>query len=74
MTFRGYWNHQRFCVQARSLEQVVVWGRVYHFHAGFTALKVPKGLILAWDTADPLTDARRQPNICTPSFGRPTGD
>lgn len=32
---RGYWNHQRFCAQARSIEPAVVWGRLYHLHAGF---------------------------------------
>ena len=29
-------NHQRFCAQARSIEPAVVWGRLYHLHAGFT--------------------------------------
>lgn len=29
---RGYWNHQRFCAQARSIEPAVVWGRLYHLH------------------------------------------
>jgi len=38
---RGYWNHQRFCAQARSIEQAVVWGRLYHLHAGFPAIEVP---------------------------------
>ena len=71
---RGYWNHQRFCAQARSVEPAVVWGRLYHLHAGFPALEVPEGLILARGTADPLADARRQEDIGTPRFGRPTGD
>ena len=71
---RGYWNHQRFCAQARSIEPAVVWGRLYHLHAGFPALEVPEGLILARGTADPLADARRQQEIDTPRFGRPTGD
>ncbi|WP_432648897.1 hypothetical protein [Methylomarinum roseum] len=44
---RGYWNHQRFCAQVRSIEPAVVWGRLYHLHAGFPALEVPEGLILA---------------------------
>jgi gamma-glutamylcyclotransferase (GGCT)/AIG2-like uncharacterized protein YtfP len=35
---------------------------------------VPEGLILARGTADPLADARRQQEIGTPRFGRPTGD
>lgn len=71
---RGYWNHQRFCAQARSIEPAVVWGRLYHLHAGFPALEVPEGLILSQGTADPLADARRQEDIGTPRFGRPTGD
>ena len=71
---RGYWNHQRFCAQARSIEPAVVWGRLYHLHAGFPALEVPEGLILARGTADPLADARKQQGIGTPRFGRPTGD
>jgi len=71
---RGYWNHQRFCAQVRSIEPAVVWGRLYDLHAGFPALEVPEGLILARGTADPLADARRQQEIGTPRFGRPTGD
>jgi gamma-glutamylcyclotransferase (GGCT)/AIG2-like uncharacterized protein YtfP len=71
---RGYWNHQRFCAQARSIEPAVVWGRLYHLHAGFPAIEVPEGLILSQGTSDPLADARRQEDIGTPRFGRPTGD
>ena len=71
---RGYWNHQRFCAQARSIEPAVVWGKLYHLNAGFPALEVPEGLILSRGTADPLADARRQQEIDTPRFGRPTGD
>ena len=71
---RGYWNHQRFCAQARSTEPAVVWGRLYHLHAGFPALEVPEGLILDRGSVDPQTDARRQQEIGTPRFGRPTGD
>ena len=57
-----------------SIEPAVVWGRLYHLNAGFPALEVPEGLILAQGTADPLADARRQQKIGTPCFGRPTGD
>ena len=71
---RGYWNHQRFCAQARSIEPAVVWGKLYHLNAGFPALEVPEGLILSRGIADPLADARRQQEIDTPRFGRPTGD
>jgi len=52
----------------------VVRGRLYYLHAGFPALEVPEGLILTRGTADPLADARRQQEIGTPRFGRPTGD
>ena len=41
---RGYWNHQRFCAQARKIEPAVVWGRLYRLNAGFPALEVPEGL------------------------------
>lgn len=71
---RGYWNHQRFCAQVRSIEPAVVWGRLYHLHAGFPAIEVPESLILARGSVDPLADARRQQEIGTPRFGRPTGD
>ena len=54
---RGYWNHQRFCAQARNIEPAVVWGRLYHLHAGFPALEVPEGLILARGTSEPTVDA-----------------
>jgi gamma-glutamylcyclotransferase (GGCT)/AIG2-like uncharacterized protein YtfP len=70
---RGYRNHQRFCAQARSIEPVVGWGRLYHLHAGFPALEVPEGLILARGTSDPMADACRQQKIGTPCFGLPTG-
>jgi hypothetical protein len=52
----------------------MVWDRLYHLNADFPALEVPEGLILARGTADPLADARRQQEIGTHRFGRPTGD
>lgn len=71
---RGYWNHERFCAQARSIEQAVVWGKLYHLHAGFPALEVPDGLILAHGTTDALVDAYRQRAFARPRFDRPRGD
>lgn len=44
---RDYWKPQRFCAQVRSIEPAVVWGRLYNLHAGFPALEVPEGLIIA---------------------------
>jgi gamma-glutamylcyclotransferase (GGCT)/AIG2-like uncharacterized protein YtfP len=71
---RGCSNHRRFCAGARSIEPAVVWGRLYHLQAGFPALEVPEELILARGTSDPLADARRQQEVGTPPFDRPTGD
>lgn len=51
----------------------MVWDRLYHLNAVFQTLKVPEGLILR-RTADPLADTRRQQEISTPRFGRPTGN
>jgi hypothetical protein len=59
---------------ANSIRRARVGGRLYHIHAGFPAIEVPQGLILAHGSVDPLADARRQQEIGTPHFGRPTGD
>lgn len=51
----------------------MIRGGLCYLHAGFPALEVPDGLILARGTADPLADARKQQEIGTPRFGRSTG-
>lgn len=72
---RGYWNHQRFCAQARSIEPAVVWGRLYHLHAGFPALEVPEGLILAraasihWPTPAGSRRSARHASAARPAAG-----
>ena len=71
---RGYWNHDRFCAQAISIEPATVWGRLYHLAAGFPALEVPENTILAQGTNDPLTDAVTQGRIDIQGFDRPPGD
>ena len=71
---RGYWNHQAFCAQARTIEPAMLWGRLYHLQAGFPALEVPESLILAQGSGDPLADARKQQEIDPPPFARPIGD
>ncbi|HEB77224.1 MAG TPA: gamma-glutamylcyclotransferase [Methylothermaceae bacterium] len=76
---RGYWNHDRFCRGAISIEQATVWGRLYHLPAGFPALEIPESSILAHGTADPLTDALTQQRITaetitTIDMSRPSGD
>ncbi|HQQ92862.1 MAG TPA: gamma-glutamylcyclotransferase, partial [Kiritimatiellia bacterium] len=42
--------------------------------AASTLFLIFSQLILSRGSADPLTDARRQEDIGTPRFGRPTGD
>jgi gamma-glutamylcyclotransferase (GGCT)/AIG2-like uncharacterized protein YtfP len=60
---RGYWNHDRFCSQAVSIEPATTWGRLYHLPAGFPALEIPTCRILAHGTTDPLADTQLQSGI-----------
>ncbi len=73
---RGYWNHDRFCSRAISIEPATTWGRLYHLPAGFPALEIPSGRILAHGTTDPLADTQIQNNIELPenAMARPEGD
>lgn len=73
---KGFWNFDRFCTRAVSIEPATTWGRLYHLPAGFPALEVPEDSILATGTTDPLTDARTQNTIKLPenSMTQPEGD
>jgi gamma-glutamylcyclotransferase (GGCT)/AIG2-like uncharacterized protein YtfP len=73
---RGYWNHDRFCSQAVSIEPATTWGRLYHLPAGFPALEIPDSRILAHGTTDPLADTKTQNRIEFPenAMTRPDGD
>jgi gamma-glutamylcyclotransferase (GGCT)/AIG2-like uncharacterized protein YtfP len=73
---KGFWNFDRFCTRAISIEPATTWGRLYHLPAGFPALEVPESSILATGTADPLADTRTQDTIQLPenSMTRPEGD
>ncbi|MEE9368284.1 MAG: gamma-glutamylcyclotransferase family protein [Pontiella sp.] len=73
---RGYWNHERFCSQAVSIEPATTWGRLYHLSAGFPALEIPDCRILAHGTSDPLADTQIQNAIELPenAMTRPEGD
>jgi len=74
---RGYWNHDRFCSQAVSIEPATTWGRLFHLPAGFPALVIPPENILATGTADPIADTRLQneTKIPKPAFKQPqSGD
>lgn len=73
---KGFWNHDRFCTRAISIEPATTWGRLYQLPAGFPALEVPESCIPATGTADPLADTRTQNAIQLPenAMTRPEGD
>jgi gamma-glutamylcyclotransferase (GGCT)/AIG2-like uncharacterized protein YtfP len=73
---KGFWNFDRFCTRAISIEPATTWGRLYQLPAGFPALEVPESSILATGTTDPLADTRTQSAIELPENGmtRPEGD
>jgi len=57
---KGFWNFDRFCTRAISIEPATTWGRLYQLPAGFPALEVPESSILATGTVDPIADTRLQ--------------
>lgn len=57
---RGYWNHDRLCRDAISIEQAMVRGRLYALPSGIPILRVPESDILAVGTASPVIDATTQ--------------
>jgi len=73
---KGFWNHDRFCTRAISIDPATTWGRLYQLPAVFPALEVPESCIPATGTADPLADTRTQNAIQLPenAMTRPEGD
>lgn len=73
---KGFWNFDRFCTRAISIEPATIWGRLYQLPAGFPALEVPESSILATGTTDPLADTRTQNTIQLPenAIRQPEGD
>jgi gamma-glutamylcyclotransferase (GGCT)/AIG2-like uncharacterized protein YtfP len=78
---KGFWNFDRFCTRAISIEPATTWGRLYQLSAGFPALEVPalevpEISVLATGTTDPLADTRTQNTIELPENGmaQPEGD
>ncbi len=73
---KGFWNFDRFCTRAISIEPATTWGRLYQLPAGFPALEVPERSIIATGIADPLA-AGRYPNPehhrATPKWNDPPG-
>jgi len=56
---RKQMNH-RFCRRAKSIEEVIVCGKLYQLSPGFPALQVPVESILDRRTGDVFTDAQNQ--------------
>lgn len=73
---KGFWNFDRFCSRAISIEPATTWGRLYHLPAGFPALEVPESSVLATGTTEPLADTRTQDTIELPekAMTQPEGD
>ncbi len=74
-------GNKPLCLRVHRQHRVVLYASEAAFidfavdkEKGWCELEVPEGLILSRGTADPLADARRQQEINTPRFGRPTGD
>lgn len=57
---RGYWNHDRFCGMAVSIEPARVRGRLYELPSGIPVLEVPECDIIAHGTANLLGDLAQQ--------------
>jgi len=60
---RGQWNHERFCRHAIGIRPATTVGRLYDLPAGFPALEIPQGAILANGTGEPLADAETQARV-----------
>ena len=73
---KGFWNFDRFCTRAISIEPATTWGRLYQLPAGFPALEVPESSVLATGTVDPLADTRTQNiiELAENAMPRPEGD
>lgn len=57
---RGFWNYERFCRGAVSIEVVSIPGKLYALPSGIPVLQVPEKLILAHGTSDLIADIETQ--------------
>ncbi len=57
---RGYWNHDRFCLDAIRIEEAEIRGRLYELPSGIPVIQVPYGDVIATGTTDPLSDVAMQ--------------
>ena len=71
---RGHHNHARCCAPHWPVVPATVWGRLYALPAGFPALELPPGAVLAHGSDDPVQDAEVQAQWPAVRGCRPTGD
>lgn len=73
---RGQPAHRRFCGRATVIPEAGLWGRLYQLAAGYPALALPTGSILAQGSDDPPSDARLAgvAELFDPLSARPAGD
>ena len=64
---RGYWNHQRFCDGALSINKATVRGRLYELLSGIPVLEVPPCDIIAAGTDDIAHDLSIQDKVVGPA-------
>lgn len=53
---RGFWNYDRYCGSAQSVEESTIQGRLYELPSGIPALEVPRAGILRIGTSDLTSD------------------
>jgi len=71
---RGYWNHERFCRSAVSIEEATVRGRLYEMPSGIPVLRVSEESMFALGTEDPLADAATQDHFDLPHDTQTLGE
>jgi gamma-glutamylcyclotransferase (GGCT)/AIG2-like uncharacterized protein YtfP/predicted glutamine amidotransferase len=71
---RGYWNHDRFCKDAVSIEPATVLGRLYELPSGIPVLEVPDSDILALGTDYTRVDLLAQQRALVPRVRTESSD
>jgi len=71
---RGFWNHDRFCRNAISVEEASVRGRLYELPSGIPVLKVPDESILAVGTVSASADVATQERAALPTNAPTCGE
>lgn len=70
----GYWNYERYCKGAHSIENVTIRGKLYALPSGIPVLQVPDDSVLAHGTHDPMADLNTQERFEPDNYTQPDGD